>query len=62
MVNEIAVHFHHRPPAVAAAEIAQHIRMFWDPRMRAELQRRVETNPDELDPFALAAARLLAAG
>jgi formate dehydrogenase subunit delta len=61
LVNEIAAHFHHRPADVAAKEIAEHIRLFWDPRMRAELDRRVESEPDELDPLALAAARLLTA-
>lgn len=59
LANEIAVHFHHVPAERAAAEIAEHIRLFWDPRMRADLDRRVETEPDEFDPLALAAARLL---
>jgi formate dehydrogenase subunit delta len=62
LANEIAVHFHHVPPAKAAAQIADHIRTFWDPRMRAELDRRAETDADDLDPLVLAAARLLAAG
>ncbi|MGW4461385.1 formate dehydrogenase subunit delta [Micromonospora sp. NPDC004704] len=61
LANEIAAHFHHVPPEVAAKEIAEHIRLFWDPRMRAELDRRVGSEPDELDRLALAAARLLAA-
>ncbi|MFI6760777.1 formate dehydrogenase delta subunit [Micromonospora pisi] len=60
LANEIAAHFHHETPEKAAAQIAEHIRLFWDPRMRAELDRRVESEPDELDPLALAAARLLA--
>lgn len=59
LVNEIALHFHHLPAEVAAKEIAEHVRLFWDPRMRAELDRRVESEPDKLDPLALAAARLL---
>jgi formate dehydrogenase subunit delta len=33
--------------------------MFWEPRMRAELMRWVETEPESLDPLALEAARLL---
>ncbi|MEV4756432.1 formate dehydrogenase subunit delta [Micromonospora sp. NPDC049559] len=60
LANELAVHFHHEPPAVAAAEIARHIRAFWEPRMRAELLRQVEADPDALDPLVPAAARLLA--
>ncbi|MFK3980072.1 formate dehydrogenase subunit delta [Micromonospora sp. NPDC050397] len=60
LANEIAVHFHHVPAERAATEIAEHIRLFWDPRMRADLDHRVETEPDGFDPLALAAARLLA--
>ncbi|MDW5328012.1 formate dehydrogenase subunit delta [Plantactinospora sp. KLBMP9567] len=59
LANEIAVHFHHQPPEQAAAAIAEHIRAFWDPRMRAELRLRAEAEPEALDPLALAAARLL---
>ncbi|WP_199736225.1 formate dehydrogenase subunit delta [Micromonospora sp. HM5-17] len=59
MANEIAVQFHHQPPEEAAAAIAAHIRAFWEPRMRAELLRRAEAEPQALDPLALAAARLL---
>ncbi|MEQ4299871.1 formate dehydrogenase subunit delta [Plantactinospora sp. B6F1] len=59
LANEIAVHFRHQPPGEAAAAIAAHIRAFWDPRMRADLLRRAETEPDALDPLALAAARSL---
>lgn len=59
LANEIAVQFQHQAPDAAAAAIAEHIRAFWDPRMRAELMRRVESEPEMLDPLALAAARLL---
>lgn len=59
LANEIAVQFRHRPPEPAAQEIAQHIRMFWEPRMRAELLRSAATDPDSLDPLALAATRAL---
>ncbi|GAA0484607.1 hypothetical protein Ade02nite_87840 [Paractinoplanes deccanensis] len=59
MINDIAVQFRHQAPDAAAAAIAEHVRAFWDPRMRAELMRRVESEPQGLDPLALAAARLL---
>ncbi|AVT29621.1 MULTISPECIES: formate dehydrogenase subunit delta [unclassified Plantactinospora] len=59
LANEIAVHFRHQAPEQAAAAIAEHIRAFWDPRMRAELLARAEAEPDAFDPLALAAARLL---
>ncbi|WP_127500421.1 formate dehydrogenase subunit delta [Actinoplanes solisilvae] len=62
MINDIAVQFQHQAPDAAAAAIAEHIRAFWDPRMRAELMRRVDSEPEMLDPIALAAARLLTTG
>jgi formate dehydrogenase subunit delta len=62
LANEIAAQFGHRDPAAAAAEIAAHIRSFWDPRMRADLLREAEAAPDSLDPLALAAAKVLDQG
>ncbi|PZG01869.1 formate dehydrogenase subunit delta [Micromonospora deserti] len=59
LANEIAVQFRHQPPDAAAAAIAAHIRTFWEPRMRAELMRWVEIEPESLDPLAREAARLL---
>lgn len=60
LANEIAVQFHQRPADEAAAAIAQHIRMFWEPRMRAELLRRVQSDSASLDPLVIAAAKHLA--
>ncbi|PRX44613.1 formate dehydrogenase subunit delta [Prauserella shujinwangii] len=59
LANEIAVQFPHLPPEEAAEAIAKHIRQFWDPRMKAELLRRMDAESTALDPKALAAARLL---
>ena len=59
LANEIAIQFHHRPPDEAASAIANHIRMFWDPRMRSELIARAETDTADLDPLVLDAVRLL---
>ena len=59
LANEIAIQFHHLPPPEAAAAIANHLRMFWDPRMRAELLTRAETDQSALDPLVLDAVRLL---
>jgi formate dehydrogenase subunit delta len=59
LANEIAIQFHHRPPDEAADAIANHIRMFWDPRMRSELIARAETDTAGLDPLVLDAVRLL---
>ncbi|MET0233990.1 MAG: formate dehydrogenase subunit delta [Kibdelosporangium sp.] len=60
MANEIAVHFHHRPAEEAAAAIAAHIRKFWDPRMRADLLARAQSEAASLDPLVIAATRHLA--
>ncbi|RRO17977.1 formate dehydrogenase [Saccharopolyspora rhizosphaerae] len=59
MANDIAIQFAHLPQRQAAREVANHIKMFWDPRMRAELDRIADSPPPDLDPLALAAARLL---
>jgi formate dehydrogenase subunit delta len=59
LANDIAVQFHHRPAGEAASAIANHIRMFWDPRMRTELERRAETDAASLDPLVLEAVRIL---
>ncbi|WP_199429803.1 formate dehydrogenase subunit delta [Qaidamihabitans albus] len=62
MANDIAVQFRHQPPERAAEAICTHIRMFWDPRMKAELLRLMDSEGEDLDPLALAAARLLRDG
>ncbi len=59
MVNDIAVQFHSRPPEKAVEWIADHMRKFWDPRMRAELVKRAASDPDSFEPLALRAARIL---
>ncbi|WP_406689789.1 formate dehydrogenase subunit delta [Saccharopolyspora sp. ID03-671] len=59
MANDIAIQFAHLPPRQAAREVAHHITMFWDPRMRTELDHLADTPPQDLDPLALEAARLL---
>lgn len=59
LANDIAVQFYHRPADEAASAIANHIRMFWDPRMRTELLTRAETDTTDLDPLVIAAVRIL---
>ncbi|SDM06737.1 formate dehydrogenase subunit delta [Streptomyces wuyuanensis] len=61
LANDIAAQFRHRDPAAAAAEIAAHIRAFWDPRMRARLIEDAEAGHGGLDPLTVSAAALLAA-
>jgi formate dehydrogenase subunit delta len=57
LANEIAVQFHHKPADEAASAIANHIRMFWDPRMRSDLFARADA--EDLDPLVLDAIRIL---
>jgi formate dehydrogenase subunit delta len=60
LANDIAAQFPHQPDAQAAAAIAAHIRMFWEPRMLAELTA-LSSRPDSgLAERARAAAKLLA--
>ncbi|PXY31317.1 formate dehydrogenase subunit delta [Prauserella muralis] len=59
MANDIAVQFHHLPADEAVEAITKHIRMFWDPRMKAELQRLATEDSGSFDPLALAAAKQL---
>jgi formate dehydrogenase subunit delta len=58
MANQIAANFSHHPDAQAAAEVADHIRMFWPPSMRRELVDNVHGG--SFDPLVIAAADLLA--
>lgn len=62
MANQIAAFHASYGEAEAVAGTAKHIRDFWDPRMRADLDRLVAAGGTGLSPIALAAARHLAAG
>ncbi|MEU3272581.1 formate dehydrogenase subunit delta [Saccharomonospora sp. NPDC006951] len=59
LINDIAVQFPHQERDAAATAIATHIRMFWEPRMRAELTKLRDQEPEAFEPLALAAAKLL---
>jgi len=61
LANDIAAQYHYMPVDQAAAAVATHMRNFWDPRMRAQLRAVVESGEGlaDLDPIAVAAARLL---
>lgn len=57
--NEIAKYFAAYPREEAIAGIADHIRKFWDPRMRAELQSMLAQNEAALNELVKeAGARL----
>ncbi|GAB3908672.1 hypothetical protein GCM10029964_108810 [Kibdelosporangium lantanae] len=60
MANDIAMQFQHWTDKDAAATaIANHIKRFWTPRMRADLLERVATEPQGIDPLAISAAQQL---
>ncbi|MGW1681569.1 formate dehydrogenase subunit delta [Saccharopolyspora sp. NPDC002376] len=61
LANEIAVQFRHYPPHAAAIAIANHMRMFWDPRMHAQLKSQVAADGVGCDPNVVAAVELLSA-
>ena len=60
MANQIA-RFFESQPGDAAAQTADHLRSFWDPRMRAALDRHLMSGGAGLTPVAAAAATKLAA-
>lgn len=59
MANQIATNLQPLGPGAADA-VAEHIRAFWDPRMRACLMAHVEDGGGDLHPLVLQAAERLA--
>ena len=56
MANQIARNFAAQGDEVAAAATAQHLKLFWDPRMKAEI---LDGDRAGLEPIAKAAIELL---
>ena len=59
MANQIGKFFAHKPPDVAVAAIADHLRKFWDPRMRAQIRETLDHGDDRLEPNARRAVESL---
>jgi formate dehydrogenase subunit delta len=59
LANDIAVQFAHRTYTEASRATAEHMRNFWDPRMRRQLIELVSAGGGDLDPVAVAAAAQL---
>ncbi len=55
MANQIAIFFASRPEQEAIGEIANHLRKFWEPRMRAKIIDYVAQGGHGLEPRAAAA-------
>jgi formate dehydrogenase subunit delta len=56
MANQIAANLAAQGEAEAVAQTAQHIRLYWDPRMKAGI---IGGDPSGLCPIARAAVELL---
>ncbi len=50
MANQIGKFFANQGPEKAAAAVADHLRRFWDPRMRATIIAHLEAGGAGLDP------------
>ena len=58
MANQIGKFFAHKPEAEAIAGIEEHIRQFWDPRMRAAILASDGAGLDKLPREAVDRLRL----
>ena len=61
MANQIGRFFAHRPHDVAVAGIEQHLRKYWDPRMRRQIIEGLERGEATLDPAVREAVERLRA-
>ena len=60
MANQIAAFFATQKGDVAVQGIADHLKKFWDPRMRAALFAHLRAGGEGLDPQVRLAAELIA--
>ena len=61
MVNDIGAYFHSEPDRVAAVSgIVNHLKRFWDPRMRKKIIAHYESGAIGLSELANEAIRQLA--
>jgi formate dehydrogenase subunit delta len=59
--NQIAKFFHHRPEAQAVADTADHLKKYWDPRMRRHIVRLLRNGAEGFDPIVRKAVTDIAA-
>jgi len=57
MANDISNFFRLRPEEHAVAGTANHIKRFWDPRMRAKMTEHLAHGGEGLNPIALKACQ-----
>jgi formate dehydrogenase subunit delta len=61
MANQIAKYFVAQPGADGAAAVADHLKKFWDPSMRADILAWTGAGGGGLEPLAARAVELLRA-
>jgi formate dehydrogenase subunit delta len=59
MANEISHFFRLKPEEQAVAGTANHIKRYWDPRMRAKMAEHLAHGGEGLNPLALKAVQLV---
>ncbi len=59
LINKVVVHFGYLSTEQAVTEVADHVRKFWDPRMKRRLFELVDSGTADFEPVAVAAAELL---
>ena len=61
MANQIGAFFKRQGEEAAPAAIADHLKKFWDPGMRADIVAHLATGGSGLDPLVRQAVELLRA-
>lgn len=61
MANQVGAFFRAQGEAAAPAAIADHLKKFWDPGMRADIVAHLAAGGDGLDPLVRSALELLKA-
>lgn len=59
MANQIAAFFASQPGIAQAADVAAHLKAFWEPRMLQALLAHVDAGGEGLSPLALQAVERL---
>lgn len=59
MANQIGRYFAHQPDAQAIGNIADHLKKYWDPRMRKAILDHVAEGGTGLQPLVLSAVLAL---
>jgi formate dehydrogenase subunit delta len=62
MANQIADFFSPYPPARRAEGIRNHLRTYWDPRMRQDLIDYISSGGAGVSPYIVEGVRLLTSG